>query len=127
MPESDPRAYLLARLSINRLKTAQHPIARTVFELGSYGMVKFGSRKWNEVPESSKLAMLKDLVCWEGVTDRDMAMLLLHELDVGKLTQAERGWLISTAEPDPLRRQREGSRQRTEGVETQMDRGGRDR
>jgi len=113
--ESDPKAYMLARLAIDRLKAARHPVARTVFELGTFGVVKFDTRDWGDVPERSKLAMLKDLVNWEGVSDRDMAMLLLHELDVGKLTPAERGWLISTAEPDPL------------GGRPEQDRGGKER
>jgi hypothetical protein len=106
MKESDPKAYLCAMLDVQRLKSSRHTHARTVFDLGPFSMVRMDTRPWSEVPEQAKLAMLKDLVNWEGVSPRDMAMIMLRELDVGKLTPAQRGELISMAEPEPLKRGR---------------------
>jgi hypothetical protein len=128
MAESDPKKYLLAMLDVQRLKGAQHSYMRTVFELGPFGVTRLDTRPWSEVPESSKLAMLKDLVNWEGVTNRDMAMILLRELDVGKLSQDERGALISMAEPEPLkaRGRPPKAKEREEHAREPNGRGGRE-
>ena len=60
-------------------------------------------RRWADVPEAGKLSMLQDLVSWEGVTNRDMAHILLGEVDVGKLSSGQHDLLIRLAEPEPAR------------------------
>jgi hypothetical protein len=99
MKESDNKSLLRAMVDIATLKNKDHPVAKPIVELGGFGLVKLDQRSWDDVPEPAKLAMLEDLVNWEGVTNRDMAHLLLRELDVGKIPDADRNRLIAMADP----------------------------
>jgi hypothetical protein len=100
--ESDPKQLLLAMGAIRRLKDGSFPVAREVAGIGRFALLKFDDRPWSEIPESAKLAMLKDLVNWEGVTNKDQAHILLQELDVGKLSTEQRDQLIRQADPASL-------------------------
>jgi hypothetical protein len=100
--ESDPRQLNKALAQIRALKSAEHPVVRLVHPEGS-SLHTVAWRRWADVSESSKLSMLQDLVSWEGITNRDMAHILLGELDVGKLSPGQRDLLIRLAEPEPAR------------------------
>jgi hypothetical protein len=88
------------RRQIGALKAAEHPVVRLVYPKGPHEH-KVAYRPWADVPESAKLSMLRDLVDWRGISNRDMAHMLLGELDVGKLTSGQRDLLIRFAEPVP--------------------------
>jgi hypothetical protein len=91
---------------ISRLKRAKHSFARLVSGTEKAGLYEVETRRWDQVAEPSKLEMLKDLVNWEGVSNRDMAHILLRELDVGRLSTEQRGLLIHTADPSPCQPER---------------------
>lgn len=100
--ESDRKQLNKALAQIRALKAAEHPVVRLVHpEWPSPHMVAW--RRWADVPEAGKLSMLQDLIDWQGVTNRDMAHILLGELDVGKLSSGQRDLLIRLAEPEPAR------------------------
>ena len=98
--ESDPERLAEARGQIRALKIAEHPVVRLVFPEGPHEH-KLAYRPWADVPEPAKLSMLQDLVDWSGISNREMAHILLGELDVGKLTTGQRDLLIRLAEPRP--------------------------
>lgn len=100
--ESDPERLADVRRQIRALKEAEHPVVRLVAPDGP-AEHKVAWQRWSQVPEPGKLSMLQDLVTWSGVTNRDMAHMLLGELDVGKLTRGQRDMLIRLAEPEPAR------------------------
>jgi hypothetical protein len=58
-------------------------------------------RPWQELADSSKLAILQDAVNWSGVTNRDRAHILLGAIDPGKIADAERNRLIEMAQGRP--------------------------
>jgi len=92
------------RQQVRALKLAEHPVVRLVHPEGPH-QHKLAYRPWADIPEPGKLALLQDLVDWQGISNRDMAHLLLGELDVGKLNAGQRDTLIRLAEPEPVRRQ----------------------
>jgi hypothetical protein len=98
--ESDPERLAEVRKQIRAIKLAEHPVVRLVYPEGPVEH-KIAGRRWADVPEAGKLALLQDAVDWSGVTNRDMATLLLSELDVGKLSAGQRDLLIRLAEPEP--------------------------
>ena len=100
--ETHPDRLAEVRRQIRSLKLAEHPVVRLVHPEGPVEH-KIAWRGWDAVPEAGKLALLQDAVDWSGVTNRDMAHLLLGELDVGKLSAAQRDLLIRLAEPEPAR------------------------
>lgn len=102
MNQSDPKRMVQVMAQIAQVKDKLHPLVRAV-EGTRDRMHEIVPRAWKDVPESGKLAMLNDLD-WEGITNRDRAHLMLRELDVGKLSDHERNWLIETAEPKAERR-----------------------
>lgn len=99
MTESDPDRLAEVRRQIRDMKEKDHSVIR--FADPDVPIVhEFKWRKWAEIPEGSKLAMLQDLCCWKGITNRDMATILLIELDVGKLSTGQRDMLIRLAAPE---------------------------
>ncbi len=100
--ESDPERLAEVRQQIRALKLAEHPVMRLVYPEGPVEH-KIAWRSWADVAEASKLALLQDAVDWSGVSNRDMAHMLLGELDVGKLSAGQRDLLIRLAEPEPAR------------------------
>jgi hypothetical protein len=102
-PEPDPERLAEVRLQIRALKAAEQPVVRLVFPEGPHEH-KLAYRPWADVPEPAKLSMLQDLIDWQGISNRDMAHLLLGELDVGKLSAGQRDMLIRLAEPAPAMR-----------------------
>ncbi len=100
--ESDPDRLNKALAQIRALKSADYPVMRLVHPQGPVEH-KMAWRRWADVPEPAKLSMLQDLVSWEDITNRDMAHILLGELDVGKLSDGQRDMLIRLAEPEPAR------------------------
>lgn len=101
MKGSDPKRLAQARFEIDLLKRSDHSVANPVVGVGKLRLYRLDTRKWADVPEPAKLEMLKDMVNWEGITNRDQAHLLLGELNVGKLTRSQRDGLIQQAEPEP--------------------------
>jgi hypothetical protein len=86
-----------------RLNEVMRHIGR--IRAGAYPAIVGGSddyriveRPWQEIPETSKLAILKDAVDWSGSTNRDQAHILLAAIDPGKIPDAERNRLIDTAQ-----------------------------
>ena len=104
LTEAHPDRLAEVRRQIRALKAAEHPVVRLVYPEGPHEH-KVAYRPWTDVPEPAKLALLQDLVNWQGISNRDMAHLLLGELDVGKLSAGQRDMLIRLAEPEPVRRQ----------------------
>jgi len=88
-----------ARQQISALKIAEHPVVRLVSPDGPIEH-KVAYRPWGDVAEGAKLSMLQDMVDWSGITNKDMAHILLGELDVGKLTEGQRDLLIRLAAPE---------------------------
>jgi hypothetical protein len=78
---------------IGRIKAGDYPAI-----VGSGGDYRIVERPWQEIPETSKLAILKDAVDWSGITNRDQAHVLLSEIDPGKIPDAERNRLIDMAQ-----------------------------
>jgi hypothetical protein len=78
---------------VRRIKASDYPAI-----IGTAGDYRIIERPWAEMPETSKLAILKDAVDWSGVTNRDQAHILLSEIDLGKIPDAERNRLIGMAE-----------------------------
>ncbi len=99
MHESDPDRLADVRKQIRAMKIAEHPVVRLA-DPEWPSLHEFKWRKWAEMPEMAKLSMLQDLVNWEGVSNRDMATILLIELDVGKLSTGQRDMLIRLAAPE---------------------------
>ena len=77
---------------IGEIKAATYPAV--VGRDGSYDMVE---RPWIDLGESAKLAILQDAVNWSGISNRDMAHILLAEIDPGKITDMQRNRLIDMA------------------------------
>lgn len=100
--ESDLERLAEVRKQIRALKEAEHPVVRQVSPDGPVEH-KVAWQRWSQIPEPGKLSMLQDLVDWSGITNRDMAHMLLGELDVGKLSTGQRDMLIRLAEPEPAR------------------------
>ncbi len=78
---------------LRRIKAGDYPAI-----VGSGGDYRIVERPWQEIPEASKLAILKDAVDWSGITNRDQAHILLLEIDIGKIPDAERNRLIEMAQ-----------------------------
>ena len=78
---------------LRRIKAGDYPAI-----VGSGGDYRIVERPWQEIPETSKLAILKDAVDWSGITNRDQAHVLLSEIDPGKIPDAERNRLIDMAQ-----------------------------
>lgn len=78
---------------IRRIKASDYPAI-----VGNGGDYRIVERPWRDMPETSKLAILKDAVDWSGVTNRDQAHILLSEIDAGKIPDAERNRLIDMAQ-----------------------------
>jgi hypothetical protein len=78
---------------LRRIKAGDYPAI-----VGSGGDYRIVERPWQEIPETSKLAILKDAVDWSGITNRDQAHILLSEIDIGKIPDAERNRLIDMAQ-----------------------------
>lgn len=79
---------------IERIKAGDYPVIVGRADELSYRIVE---RPWKELAEPSKLAILQDAVDWSGITNRDMATILLSEIDPGKITDAQRTRLIDAA------------------------------
>jgi len=79
---------------IARIKAGDYPAIVGRSEETSYRVVE---RPWKDLAEPSKLAILQDAVDWSGITNRDQAMILLSEIDPGKITDAQRTRLIDAA------------------------------
>ncbi len=90
---SDQRRLHEVMNHIRRIKAGDYPAI-----VGSEGAYRIVERPWQEIPEASKLAILRDAVDWSGVTNRDQAHILLSEIDLGKIADAERNRLIGMAE-----------------------------
>jgi hypothetical protein len=78
---------------IGRIKASDYPAI-----VGNAGDYRIVERPWREIPETSKLAIMKDAVDWSGITNRDQAHILLSEIDAGKIPDAERNRLIGMAD-----------------------------
>jgi hypothetical protein len=83
---------------IERIKASDYAVI-----IGSHDAYRIVDRPFQELPESSKLAILQDAVDWSGVTNRDQAVILLSEIDLGKITDAQRSRLIDTAAQSPYK------------------------
>jgi hypothetical protein len=81
---------------IRRIKASDYPAI-----VGNGGDYRIVERPWRDMPETSKLAILKDAVDWSGITNRDQAHVLLSEIDPGKIPDAERNRLIGMAQDRP--------------------------
>ena len=66
--------------------------------VGRDNQYRIEERPWQEVRETSKLAILQNAVDWSGITNRDKAHILLAEIDPGKITDDQRNRLIDMAE-----------------------------
>lgn len=97
--ESDPDRLNQVLRQIRAIKHAEQPVVRLVYPAWP-SPHKVAWRPWSAVPEAAKLSMLQDLVDWEGITNKDMAHILLSELDVGKLSAGQRDMLIRLAAPE---------------------------
>lgn len=90
---SDQRRLQEVTGHIRRIKASDYPAI-----VGNGGDYRIVERPWRDMPETSKLAILKDAVDWSGVTNRDQAHILLSEIDAGKIPDAERNRLIDMAQ-----------------------------
>lgn len=90
---SDQRRLQEVTGHIRRIKASDYPAI-----VGNGGDYRIVERPWRDMPETSKLAILKDAVDWSGVTNRDQAHILLSEFDAGKIPDAERNRLIEMAQ-----------------------------
>ena len=104
---------------IRRIKASDYPAI-----VGNGGDYRIVERPWRDMPETSKLAMLKDAVDWSGVTNRDQAHILLSEIDPHKIPDGERNRLIGMAED---RLSLKDLREVTPGVESREQAQQRDR
>jgi hypothetical protein len=114
MPSDQKRLDQVFR-HIEYIKAGDYPVI--VGHDESYRIVE---RPWKELAEPSKLAILQDAVDWTGITNRDQATILLSEIDLGRITDAQRTQLIDAATStyeDRLRKAAAG------GMERQKDRG----
>lgn len=84
---------------IRRIKAGDYPAI-----VGTEGAYRIVERPWQEIPETSKLAILQDAVNWSGVSNRDQAHILLSEINLGKIADAERNRLIGMAQDRPTRK-----------------------
>lgn len=89
---SDERQVHRACQHIRRIKASDYPTI-----VGRDDQYRIEGRPWEELPESSKLAILQDAVDWSGITNRDRAHILLAEIDPGRITDAQRRRLIEMA------------------------------
>src|SRR5579884_2570014 len=92
MPSNQKRLHEVMR-HIDRIKIGDYPAI-----VGSRDDYRIVERPWAEIAEPSKLAILKDAVDWSGITNRDQAHILLSEIDIGKIADAERNRLIEMAQ-----------------------------
>lgn len=90
---SDQRRLQEVTGHIRRIKASDYPAI-----VGNGGDYRIVERPWRDMPETSKLAILKDAVDWSGVTNRDQAHILLSEIDASKIPDAERNRLIDMAQ-----------------------------
>lgn len=90
---SDAKRLGQACEHIRRIKAGDYPAI-----VGSVGDYQIVERPWREIQESAKLAILKEAVDWSGITNRDQAHILLSEIDLGKIPDAERNRLIGMAQ-----------------------------
>jgi hypothetical protein len=95
MPSDQRRLHDVMR-HIRRIKAGDYPAI-----VGSEGAYRIVERPWQDIPEGSKLAILRDAVNWSGVSNRDQAHILLSEIDLGKIADSERNRLIGMAQDRP--------------------------
>lgn len=92
---SDPKRLDQVLQHIRRIKADDYPvILGNTNEGGDYRIIE---RPWQDIPEPSKLAILEDAVNWEGISNHDQALILLNEIDPGRITDAQRNRLIDMA------------------------------
>jgi hypothetical protein len=84
------------RSHIRRIKAGDYAAI-----VGSGGDYRIVERPWREMQEAAKLAILKDAVDWSGISNRDQAHILLSEIDIGKISDAERNRLVAAAADRP--------------------------
>jgi hypothetical protein len=94
---SDPKRLSQVFDHIARIKAGNYP--RIEETPGS----KAGPRRivevpWQEVPEPSKVVALESSLDWTGITNRDQGHILLAQIDPGKITDAQRNYLIGMTE-----------------------------
>jgi hypothetical protein len=92
MPSNSVRLNEVMR-HIGRIKTGAYPGI-----VGGSDDYRIVERPWREIPETSKLAILKDAVDWSGITNRDQAHILLAAIDPRKIPDGERNRLIDMAQ-----------------------------
>ncbi len=90
---SDVKRLEQAYKHIRRIKAGSYPAI-----VGRDGDYRIVERPWQDMPDASKLAILKDAVDWSGITNRDQAHILLSEIDPGKIPDTERNRLIDMAQ-----------------------------
>ncbi len=95
MPSDEKRLAEVLR-HIRIIKAGTYPAI-----VGRDGNYRILDRPWADLAEPAKLAVLMDAPNWEGVTNRDMAHILLSEIDPGKITDAQRNRLIDLATVPP--------------------------
>ena len=95
---SDPKRLGEVSRRISRIKEAQHPVV-----VGRDAPLRIEERPWKEVPEPSKLAILKDAIDWSGISNRDQGHILLSEVDPGRISDAQRNRLIDMATAGDVR------------------------
>lgn len=89
---SDPKRVKQALQHIQRIKAGDYPVV-----IGTADDYRIIDRPWKDLAEPSKLAILQDAVDWTGVTNQDQSMILLSQIDPGKITDAQRTRLIDMA------------------------------
>jgi hypothetical protein len=104
---SDEKRLKEAFRHIVKIKEGSYPTV-----IGRDDQYRIEERPWSEVPERSKLAILSEAVNWEGVTNRDLAHILLSEIDPGKISDAQRNNLIDMASIEEEQSRERGGRGR---------------
>ena len=89
---SDPKCVKQALQHIQRIKAGDYPVVT-----GTADDYRIIDRPWKDLAEPSKLAILQDAVDWTGITNQDQSMILLSQIDPGKITDAQRTRLIDMA------------------------------
>ena len=81
---------------IARIKASDFPaIVGYSFDGNGY---RVEERPFHDLAEPAKLAILQEAVDWSGVTYRDKAVILLSEIDLNKITPAQRARLNEEAD-----------------------------
>lgn len=93
MPSDQKRLHEVYQ-HIRRIKTGDYPAI-----VGRDDQYRVVERPWQDLAEPSKLAVLQNAVNWSGVTNQDRAHILLAEIDLGKIPDAQRNRLIEMAQP----------------------------